>query len=57
MAIGLLTLHLSIPDCHSLKQKRSRVQPIIARLHREFNIAAAETGGLINMKTFDSVAA
>ncbi|GAP20104.1 DUF503 domain-containing protein [Leptolinea tardivitalis] len=46
MAIGLLTLHLSIPDCHSLKQKRSRVQPIIARLHREFNIAAAETGRL-----------
>jgi uncharacterized protein len=42
MAVGLLSIHLSIPDCHSLKQKRSRVQPILARLHREFNIAAAE---------------
>ncbi len=42
MAIGLLTLHLTIPDCHSLKQKRSRIQPILARLHREFNVAAAE---------------
>ena len=42
MAIGLLSIHLSIPDCHSLKQKRSRVKPILARLHREYNIAAAE---------------
>jgi uncharacterized protein len=42
MAIGLLTLHISISDCCTLKQKRSRIQPILARLHREFNIAAAE---------------
>jgi uncharacterized protein len=40
--VGLLSIHLSIPDCHSLKQKRSRIQSILARLHREFNIAAAE---------------
>jgi uncharacterized protein YlxP (DUF503 family) len=44
MAVGILTLHISIPDCHSLKQKRSRIQPVLARLHREFNVAAAETG-------------
>lgn len=43
MAAGLLTLYISIPDCHSLKQKRGRIQPVLARLHREFNIAAAET--------------
>ncbi len=42
MAVGLLTLHISLGDCRSLKQKRSRVQPVLARLHREFNIAAAE---------------
>lgn len=42
MAVGLLTFQISIPDCRSLKQKRSRVQPVLARLHREFNIAAAE---------------
>jgi hypothetical protein len=42
MAIGLLSLHLSLPDCHSLKQKRSQIQPILTRLHREFNVAAAE---------------
>ncbi len=44
MAAGILTLHISIPDCHSLKQKRVRLQPVLARLHREFNIAAAEIG-------------
>lgn len=43
MTAGILTLHISIPDCHSLKQKRGRIQPVLARLHREFNIAAAET--------------
>jgi len=42
MAVGLLTLHIAIPDCRSLKQKRSRIQPVLARLHREFNLAAAE---------------
>ncbi|NMB58680.1 MAG: DUF503 domain-containing protein [Chloroflexi bacterium] len=44
MAVGILTLHISITDCHSLKQKRGRIQPVLARLHREFNVAAAETG-------------
>lgn len=44
MAVGLLTLHIAIFDCRSLKQKRSRIQPILARLHREFNIAASEMG-------------
>jgi uncharacterized protein YlxP (DUF503 family) len=43
MTAGILTLHISIPDCHTLKQKRSRIQPVLARLHREFNVAAAET--------------
>jgi uncharacterized protein len=43
MTVGLLTLHVSLSDCRTLKQKRSRVRPILARLHREFNIAAAET--------------
>ena len=42
MAIGLLTLHLRLPGCGSLKEKRSRLKPLLARLHREFNISAAE---------------
>jgi hypothetical protein len=42
MAIGLLTLHLHIPTCASLKEKRSRLMPLLARLHRQFNISVAE---------------
>jgi hypothetical protein len=42
MNIGLLTLQVSFPGCKSLKEKRSRLKPLIARLHREFNISIAE---------------
>jgi uncharacterized protein len=42
MSAGLLTLYLHIPGCTSLKEKRSRLKPFLARLHREFNISVAE---------------
>ena len=42
MSIGILTLHLFLPGCTSLKEKRSRIKPVLARLHREFNISVAE---------------
>jgi hypothetical protein len=42
MSVGILTLHLLIPACSSLKEKRSRIKPLLARLHREFNISVAE---------------
>lgn len=42
MPTGLLTIHLRIPGCSSLKEKRSHVKPVIHRLHREFNVSAAE---------------
>jgi uncharacterized protein YlxP (DUF503 family) len=42
MSLGLLTLHLAIPGCMSLKEKRSRLKPLLARLHREFNVSVAE---------------
>jgi uncharacterized protein YlxP (DUF503 family) len=42
MRIGLLTIHLRIPGCASLKEKRSQIKPLLARLHREFNISVAE---------------
>ncbi len=44
MAIGLLTLHLRIPMCSSLKDKRSQLKPLLNRLGKEFNIAVAELG-------------
>ena len=42
MPIALLTLHLQLPGCSSLKEKRSRIRPILVRLHREFNVSSAE---------------
>ncbi|OGO29292.1 MAG: hypothetical protein A2W33_02695 [Chloroflexi bacterium RBG_16_52_11] len=42
MSIGVLTLHIQLPGCTSLKNKRSRLKPLLARLHREFNISVAE---------------
>ena len=40
--IGVLTIHLHLPGCTSLKEKRSIIRPLVSRLHREFNISAAE---------------
>jgi uncharacterized protein len=37
-----LTIHLHLPSCFSLKEKRGRVKPLISRLRREFNISVAE---------------
>ena len=42
MPVGLLTLHIHLPGCTSLKEKRSRLKPLLARIHREFNVSAAE---------------
>ena len=40
--IATLSIHLHIPGCASLKEKRGFIKPLIARLHREFNVSAAE---------------
>jgi uncharacterized protein YlxP (DUF503 family) len=40
--IATLIIHLHIPACSSLKEKRGRIKPLIARLHREFNLSVAE---------------
>lgn len=42
MAIGVLILDIQIPGCASLKEKRSRLVPLIKRLQREFNLSVAE---------------
>jgi len=42
MSVGILTLTLYLPDCHSLKAKRRLVKPILARLHKEFNVSVVE---------------
>jgi uncharacterized protein YlxP (DUF503 family) len=40
--IGVLHLHLHLPGCASLKEKRGRLKPLLARLHRQFNVSSAE---------------
>ncbi|MBN2387446.1 MAG: DUF503 domain-containing protein [Anaerolineales bacterium] len=40
--IGQLTLHLRLPCCASLKEKRSRLKPLLHRLGRQFNVSVAE---------------
>jgi uncharacterized protein YlxP (DUF503 family) len=40
--VGTLTIHLHLPTCASLKEKRGQLKPLIARLQREFNISVAE---------------
>lgn len=42
--LATLTIHLHLPACASLKEKRGRIKPLISRLHREFNISVAEMG-------------
>ncbi len=42
MAVGLLTLELHLPMNDSLKGKRGIIKPVIARLHREYNVSVCE---------------
>lgn len=44
MHVAALTIELHIPGCRSLKQKRSRLKSLLARLHKEFNVSTAEVG-------------
>jgi uncharacterized protein YlxP (DUF503 family) len=42
MHVGAISLELYLPGCNSLKEKRSRLKPLLARLHKQFNVSAAE---------------
>lgn len=42
MPVGLLLIQIRLPGCSSLKEKRSRIKPLLVRLHREFNVSTAE---------------
>ena len=39
---GILTLHLHLAGCASLKEKRGRLKPLMTKLRREFNLSVAE---------------
>ena len=42
MIIGACTVTLYLPGVHSLKEKRSVVKSLLARLRNEFNVSVAE---------------
>lgn len=42
MVIGCCTITLYLPGVHSLKEKRSVVKSVLARLRNEFNVSTAE---------------
>ena len=40
--VSTLTIHLHLPGCASLKEKRGRIKPFMTHLRREFNLSVAE---------------
>jgi uncharacterized protein len=42
MIVGVSTIQLHLPGNGSLKGKRAALKPLLSRLHKEFNISAAE---------------
>ena len=40
--IGQLIIHLHLPGCASLKEKRGRLKPLLNQLHKKFNVSVAE---------------
>ena len=45
MHILAIQIELHLPGCTSLKEKRSKLKPLLARLHKNFNVSAAEIDG------------
>jgi hypothetical protein len=44
MIIGTCILEINLPGAHSLKDKRSIIKGITARVHSKFNVSCAEIG-------------
>lgn len=42
MIIAVCTIEINLPGVNSLKEKRSRLKSLKNRIHREFNVSAAE---------------
>ncbi|MBT9175983.1 MAG: hypothetical protein DDT20_00285 [Firmicutes bacterium] len=42
--IGVIVLELFLPDAHSLKDKRSIVRSLVAKIRQRFNVSVAEIG-------------
>jgi uncharacterized protein len=44
MIVAIATWDIHLPDCHSLKEKRSVLKPLTSGLRRSLNVSVAETG-------------
>ena len=44
MLVGVTAWELELHGCHSLKEKRSIITPVLARLRQKLNVSVAETG-------------
>jgi hypothetical protein len=44
MTLGVLVLHLAVPDSRSLKDKRSILLRLFSRVRRTFNVSVSEVG-------------
>jgi uncharacterized protein len=44
MVIGSSVIELDLPGINSLKEKRSVLKGLIARVHKQFNVSCAEVG-------------
>ena len=44
MPVGIIQLHLYLPDVHSLKEKRHLIKPLMNDLRRKFLVSVAEVG-------------
>lgn len=42
MIVGACRVVLFLPESHSLKEKRHVIKSILARVHNQFNVSAAE---------------
>lgn len=42
MTLGTVVIDLHLPDCRSLKEKRSVLRRLISRLRKDFNVSVAE---------------
>lgn len=50
-AVSAMTIILSLPGCHSLKEKRGRLASILNRLRKAFNISISEIDRLDSWQT------
>lgn len=50
MVIGVIEVHLRIPESQSLKMKRMVIKSLKDRIHNDFNVSVAEISQLSNMK-------